>query len=152
MKPTNTDLQDSLKRMMARGTPLNDILQKQKPKKTTKRKPKQAKQPTHSNLSQHSEPIIRKKHWRDEDYEIILEQAIFIFDNRPYEATYRHNTVTLLDLTTFQSSITPTLWEDEQTQHLHHYLQVNWEQLPIHDTEDLPVPTFTIDSYFTIKG
>lgn len=150
MKITNSNLQASLSKMMGQGSPLNAIIQEQKPKKTraTKNKPKQPKQ---AKPSTQSEPRLREKNWRDKAYEVISEQVIFIFNDRPYEAMYRHQTLTLLDLTTFQSSITHTLWEDEQIQQLHYYLQVNWEQLEIHDTEEVSDTTLLIDEFYNIR-
>ena len=150
MKMTNIDLHASLQRMMSKGSPLNTVIEEQKPKKAPKPKTKR------KSRTPKPEPFKRQTHkpvvtYNEADVEL-LDNFVFIFNHRPYEAINRHNTVTLTDLTTYQSSITPSLWEEEEIQHLHDYLQRNWETLEVHltDTDDMESTTFLMDALFDI--
>lgn len=153
MSISNKDLHERLKKMMGQGSPLQTVLEEQKPKKPKKTKNPKVKRNTRPNRKRQYEPVYSSSHPNHPDYvddDGIRNRFMFIFNHRPYEATKRHNTVNLLDLTTYQSNISHTLWEDEEVQHLHEYLQRNWELLEVHKEDDAETTTFLIDALFDI--
>lgn len=151
-KQTNPDLHQALARLMQKGSPLNTVIEEQQPKKQTKkRKEKVHTNPLKKGVLGRSQVLQSDKDDEDEDDTPIVEQFTFIFNNRPYEAERKHNTVILTDLETYQSSISFALWDEPSIQHLHDYLQRNWERIELPSTENETASAqFLIDDMFNI--
>lgn len=116
------NLKEVIKRLTQEGTPLGDVL-------VTEKKSKKH----NSRKSAKSHPTALRSNPEPEDYDYgeFVPVKILHFNNTPFEAHFKQsNTVTLTNLNTYESYITPCLWDSKQMQDFHYHLQIesNWER------------------------
>lgn len=88
---------------------------------------------------------------KEQDLKFNHKQFSFLFKNRLYEAKLHYNTVSITNLVSFVTSVSPYTWSDLDLQTLHLYLQNEWGTLPIHDYEDIELTIFDVDTFHQFK-